>query len=104
MARKRRLAVALLSVFLISSFGHVAAAENIKIAFVDLRRALNETEEGKVAMNKLTKLKEKLQKKVEGKEKSIMEMKETLEKQQNVLTKEAMQKKVEEYYRAVNEL
>lgn len=95
---------ALSVVFLMTSGQKVFAADNIKIAFVDLRRALNETEEGKVAMKKLSKLKSSLQTKIEQKEKSIMQMKETLEKQQNVLTKDAMQKKVEEYYRSVNEL
>jgi outer membrane protein len=79
-------------------------AENVKIAFVDLRRALSETTEGKAAMKKLQGMKDKLQGKIEGEEKKILTMKETLEKQQNVLTKEAMQKKVEEYYRSVNEL
>ncbi|MCP4675643.1 MAG: OmpH family outer membrane protein [Deltaproteobacteria bacterium] len=104
MTKKNRLAAVLIGLVIVSSMGAKASAQNVKIAFVDLRRALNETEEGKKAMNKLSGLKNKLQKKIEGKEKSIMEMKETLEKQQNVLTKEAMQKKVEEYYRSVNEL
>jgi outer membrane protein len=81
-----------------------AHAAGVKIAVVDLRRALNETNEGKAAMKKLTKHKDKLQKKVEKKEKEILKMKEAIEKQQNVLTKEALQKKVEEYYRAVTEL
>jgi len=81
-----------------------AHAAGVKIAVVDLRRALNETNEGKAAMKKLTRHKDKLQKKVEKKEKEILKMKESIEKQQNVLTKEALQKKVEEYYRAVTEL
>jgi outer membrane protein len=81
-----------------------AGAADVKIAVVDLRRALNETEEGKAAMKKLTKHKDKLQKQIEGNEKQILEMKESIEKQQNVLTKEALQKKVEEYYRSVTEL
>ena len=102
--KKSRFAVALLGLFLITSVGATATAGNIKIAFVDLRRALNETQEGKVAMAKLSRLKDKLQKTIEGKEKEIVTMKETLEKQQNVLTKEALQKKAEEYYRSVNEL
>jgi len=84
--------------------GTAFAANPLKIAFVDLRRALNETTEGKVAMDKLSKLKDKLQKTIEDEEKRILGMKEALEKQQNVLTKESMQKKVEEYYRAVSEL
>ena len=81
-----------------------ANAGEVKIAVVDLRRALNETDEGKAAMKKLTRHKDKLQKQIEEVEKGILEMKDSIEKQQNVLTKEALQKKVEEYYRAVTEL
>ena len=92
---------ALLTIAVAAESAHAA---DVKIAVVDLRRALNETNEGKAAMKKLTKHKDKLQKKVEKKEKEILKMKESIEKQQNVLTKEALQKKVEEYYRAVTEL
>ena len=81
-----------------------ASAQNIKVAFVDRMRALNETDEGKAAMKRLENLKTKLQNRIKERETSIMSMKETLEKQQNVLTKEALQKKAEEYYKAVNEL
>jgi len=79
-------------------------AQNVKLAFVDLRRALNETEEGQAAMKKLKALKDGYQAKIEKEEKRILDMKSQLEKQQNVLTKEALQKKAEEYYRAVTEL
>ena len=93
-----------LSAFLVATVAGAVSADDIKIAVVDLRRALNETNEGKAAMKKLTRHKNKLQKKIENKEKQILKMKETIEKQQNVLTKDALQKKVEEYYRAVTEL
>jgi outer membrane protein len=96
--------VSLIGLFLMAASISKVQADNVKLAYVDLRRALNETTEGKAAMNKLTKLKDKLQKKIESEEKKIMTMKETLEKQQKLLTKDAMQKKVEEYYRAVSEL
>ena len=86
------------------SFAAKAQADDIKIAFVDIRRALNETTEGKKAMQKLQAEKDKMQKQIDGKEKSIMKMKETLEKQQNILSKDALQKKAEEYYAAVQEL
>ena len=99
----RMISAGFVMVFLMAA-AMTASADNVKLAFVDLRRALNETVEGKAAMNKLSKLKEKLQKKIEGEEKKIMDMKSTLEKQQDILTKEAMQKKVEEYYQSVNEL
>lgn len=103
--RLQTFALSLTSLLIISAaVKTVSAADNVKIAYVDLRRALNETTEGKAAMSKLAKLKDKLQKKIEKEEKKIMEMKQTLEKQQNILNKDAMQKKVEEYYRMVNEL
>ena len=102
--KTRMIAISLLSLFIVITVTCKASAENVKLAFVDLRRALNETTEGKAAMAKLAKLKDKLQKKIEKEEKKIMDMKSSLEKQQKILTKEAMQKKVEEYYAAVNEL
>jgi outer membrane protein len=105
MKKMNRLCLLILGLFLVMSVGKVATAgPNIKIAFVDLRRALNGTTEGQTAMGKLTKLKTKLQTKIAGEEKRILKMKVGLEKQANVLTKEAMQKKVEEYYRSVSEL
>ncbi|MDD5307979.1 MAG: OmpH family outer membrane protein [Deltaproteobacteria bacterium] len=100
----KRYVPAILAALVLVSAAHKASAENIKIAFVDLRRALNETEEGKAAMAKLKGMKDKLQTKIEGKEKEILAMKDAIEKQQNVLTKDALQKKVEEYYRSVTEL
>ena len=100
----RMISAGLTTIFILSCALAAAAADSPKLAYVDLRRALNETVEGKAAMTKLAKLKDKLQKKVEGEEKKIMDMKSTLEKQQDILTKDAMQKKVEEYYQSVNEL
>jgi len=95
---------AVLVLFATSTIVTKATAGDVKIAFVDLRRALMETNEGKKALKKLTKQKDKLQKKIERKEKEILEMKEQIEKQQNILNKEALQKKAEQYYGAVTEL
>ncbi len=100
----RMISAGLTTLFILSCALAATAADSPKLAYVDLRRALNETVEGKAAMAKLAKLKDKLQKRVEGEEKKIMDMKSTLEKQQDILTKDAMQKKVEEYYQSVNEL
>lgn len=102
--RKRAVWAGLIVVLLTNLVMTEAHADNVKIAFVDLRRALSETEEGKAAMKKLKRMKDKLQTKIEKKEKEILEMKGVIEKQQNVLTKDALQKKVEEYYQAVTEL
>jgi Skp family chaperone for outer membrane proteins len=106
MKKNSKLAVALMGLFIFLSAGTTAhaAGDKVKIAFVDLRRALNETTEGKAAMKKLSGLKEKLQKRISAEEKKIMKMKETLEKQRDILTKETLEKKAEEYMRLVNEL
>ena len=81
-----------------------ASAKDVKIAFVDLRRALNETNEGKRAMKKLQKEKDKLQKKIDKKEKSIMALQEKLKEQQSILSQEALQKKAQDYYQQIQEL
>lgn len=80
------------------------ASAQTKIAYVDLRKALNETEDGRKAMDRLSKLKENLQTKINQKEQAILKMKEDIEKQQNVLAKEALQKRAQEYYQAITEL
>ena len=93
-----------LSVLMISTVAEKATAQKVKIAFVNLRRALHETNEGKKALKKLTSKKNKMQKEIETKEKAIMKMKANIEKKQNILSKEALQKEVEKYYQAVTEL
>lgn len=75
-----------------------------KIGYVDVQRAVYETEEGKSTKIKLEGLQSKLQKKISDQEKEVMAMQEALQKQKNVLTEQAMQQKVEEYYRSVQEL
>ena len=95
----------LLAVFLATSLiAKSAAAGDVKIAFVDLRRALMETNAVKKALKKLTQHKNKMQKGIEKKEKAILDMKGQIEKQQNILNKEALQAKVEKYYQSVTEL
>ena len=63
--KTRMILASLFAALIISQVGPAASADKVKLAFVDLRRALNETTEGKKAMDKLTGLKNKLQKKIE---------------------------------------
>jgi outer membrane protein len=104
MMKTSKITWSLLLIAIAFSFAAQARADEIKIAFVDVRRALNETVEGKKAMQKLQAEKDKMQKQIDVKEKALLSMKETLEKQQNILSKEALQKKAEEYYTALQEL
>ena len=93
-----------LTSFLVMSVAYKASAQQVKIAYVDLRRALNETNQGKKAMQKLQKEKDKLQKQIEDKEKSILAMQEKIKQQQNILSQEALGKQMEAYQKAVMEL
>jgi len=77
---------------------------DVKIAFVDLQRALNETEDGRRAKASLKRLFNKRQTALDAEQNKLKALKEQIEKQQKVLTKEALQKRAEEYQKAFVEL
>ena len=75
-----------------------------KIAVVDMQRALNETEDGRGAKAKLKELFNQRQKALDDKQNALKAMKENLEKQRNVLSREVLQTKLEEYQKLFIEL
>lgn len=78
----------------------VALAEG-KYAFVDLQRALEETEEGKAAKQKLKTDFERKQKELDGKQEELKKMKEDLDKKAAIMKPEALageQKKFQERF------
>lgn len=77
---------------------------DVKIAFVDLQRALNETEDGRRAKANLKRLFTKRQTALDEQQNKLKALKESIEKQQKVLTKEALAKRAEEYQKAFVEL
>ncbi|MBN1655261.1 MAG: OmpH family outer membrane protein [Deltaproteobacteria bacterium] len=79
-------------------------AQSSKIAIVDIQRALNETEDGRTAKEKLKTLFQRRQKTLDEQQESLKKMKENLEAQRNVLSREALGKKLEEYQKALVEL
>ena len=64
-----------------------------KIAYVDLQRALEETDEGKKAKAKLKSEFERKQKELDGRQDELKKLKADLDKQQSILTKEALAQK-----------
>jgi outer membrane protein len=74
-----------------------AVEAQVKIGVVDLQRAINETEDGRQAKRRLTKLFEERQKKLDSAQESLKSQKESIERQQDVLSEEALKKKVEKY-------
>lgn len=76
----------------------------VRIATVDLQRALNETEDGRRAKAQLKRLFKRRQDALDKKQTDLKKMKEDIEKQKSVLSREALQKKLEEYQQAFIEL
>jgi outer membrane protein len=83
-------------------FGSVWAAE-LKIAYVDIQKAVNECNAGKEAKKTIQKEMEKLQRQFQDKQKELQTMKETIEKQTPMLTQEARANKEKEFQTKVRD-
>jgi outer membrane protein len=81
-----------------------ASAQQMKVAVVDMQRAMNETEDGRKAKTQLKKIFEERQKTLDKQQNDLKAMKENLEKQRDVLSREVLAKKFEEYQKAFGEL
>jgi outer membrane protein len=78
-------------------------AGEIKIAFIDMTRALNEVEEGKAELGKLESWQKEEKDRLEKKEKDLLARKETLQKEEGSLTPDAYRAKVEVYLKDVED-
>jgi outer membrane protein len=81
-----------------------AVAQQPKIAVVDLQRALMEIEEGRKAKGSLKSLFDQRQKTLDKQQEDLRLLKEGIEKQRDVLSREVYAKKVEELQKALAEL
>jgi outer membrane protein len=75
-----------------------------KVAVVDMQRAMNETEDGRKAKASLKKVFEERQKTLDKQQNDLKTLKESLEKQRDVLSRDVLAKKLEEYQKAFGEL
>ncbi|MDH3201931.1 MAG: OmpH family outer membrane protein [Myxococcales bacterium] len=91
-----RIVVLALATFVLANAASTADAQ-VKIGVVDLQRAINETEDGRQAKRRLTKLFEERQKKLDAAQNSLKSQKENIERQQDVLSEDALKKKVGKY-------
>ena len=80
-----------------------AWAADLKIAYIDIQRAINECNAGKDAKKAITKEVEKFQRLIADKQKELQTMKESLEKQVLMLTPEARANKEKEYQSKLRE-
>jgi len=81
-----------------------AEAQTVKIAVVDLQRAINETEDGRSSKDRLKKLFESRQQGLDKKQQELKKLKDEIEQQKNVLARDALEAKVESYQKQVVDL
>ncbi len=94
---RKRLAVILVSLLVLTGWIGSAWSADLKIACVDIQKAMNECQAGKEAKKAITKEMEKLQRLSGEKQKELQTLKESLEKQAPMLTPEARASKERDY-------
>ena len=87
----------------LTAFAPAASAES-KIAVVDTQRAIMETEDGLRAQATLKKLFDKRQRELDKKQVDLQKEREDIEKQKDVLSKAALQKRIEKWQREMMSL
>jgi outer membrane protein len=84
----------MLSVFILGSSPAVArAAEDVKLGYVDLQRALNETEDGRKAKSSLKKVFDQKQKELDEQQEELKKAIEDLDKKRTLLPAEKVREK-----------
>lgn len=89
--------ISLFCLILVFGFGRMVLADTLKIGVVDFQRALNEVEEGKAAKARLKTEFDQKQKSLDALQNELKAMRDNLEKQKTVLSKDALQQKEMEY-------
>ena len=90
----------LLLVFASLTFGE----EAMKVAYVDMQRALNQCEAGKEAKRQISVEVEKMQKEFAGRQKELEKIKEDLEKRGSVLSESVRQQRERDYQAKLRDL
>ncbi len=78
------------------SLPRLARAEDVKIGYVDLQRAIGETNEGQSARKKLKSIFDKKQKELDEKQQELQKLKADFDKKKSILKPEAAQEKAKE--------
>jgi outer membrane protein len=98
---RKKLAI-VTGMILLGWFGSVWGAD-LKVAYVDIQRAINECNAGKDAKRTITKEVEKIQRLSADKQKDLQTIKESFEKQTLMLTPEAKASKEKEFQNKVRD-
>src|SRR5580692_8795883 len=85
-------------------FGASARADGMKVAVVDVQRAVMQTEDGLRAQATLKKLFDSRQQELSKRQSDLQKQKEDIDKQGKVLSQQALQKKVDDWQKQMVEL
>ncbi len=99
-----RLVLAAAFAVLVSLLGKNAAAQTMKVAVVDVQRAVMQTEDGLRAQATLKKLFDSRQQELNKRQQELGKQKEDIDKQAKVLSQGALQKKVDDWQKQMVEL
>lgn len=86
------------------SWAALSWGAEVKIAYVDMQRALNFCEAGKEAKKQMTLEVEKMQKNFAGKQKDLEKLKEDLEKRASVMNESVRREREQEYQKKLRDL
>lgn len=81
-----------------------AFAQDVKIGYVDLQRALGEVEEGRAAKNRLQSMLQNRQKEIDKEQEALRKESETLQKQASAMSEETLRNKQIEMQKKLMEL
>jgi outer membrane protein len=99
-----RLVLAAAAAALVCLLGRPAAAQSMKVAVVDVQRAVMQTEDGLRAQATLKKMFDSRQQELNKRQQELAKQKEDIEKQAKVLSQQALQKKMDDWQKQMVEL
>src|SRR5580700_1128835 len=99
-----RLLIAAAFAALVSLLGRPVSAQTMKVAVVDVQRAVMQTEDGLRAQATLKKLFDSRQQELNKRQQELGRQKEEIDKQAKVLSQTALQKKVDDWQKQMVEL
>jgi outer membrane protein len=99
-----RLVLATATAVLLSLAARTASAQTMKIAVVDVQRAVMQTEDGLRAQATLKKLFDNRQQELNKRQQDLAKQKQEIDKQSNVLSQQALQRKVDDWQKQMVEL
>jgi outer membrane protein len=100
----RKMGIIVVAVLAAAAFALPALAEGLRIAVVDVNKVLNESEEGKAAKKKMESRFDELKKEIDARQEELKKLKDEIDKQKVIATKEKLKDKEDAFQAKAGEL